>query len=107
MRAEPGVVLIAADWGPPAGVVAAHWRWTLEAASPIAQVSTLLVGPDDRRRGVGRLLLKAVSQAARQAGCGDLHLSVPHGQPELLAFARATGFSGSAAMLARALRKGG
>ena len=105
LRNEPGVVLVAAEWGPPSGVISLNWRRTLEADSPSARVTLLLVGPDERRRGVARLLLKAGAQAARTAGCGLLQLQAPAGHPDLEAFCRATGFAEAGASFERALRK--
>jgi aminoglycoside 6'-N-acetyltransferase I len=104
MQREPGVVLLAQEWGPPSGVIAVSWRAVL-LASPEATITTLLVAPEARRRGIGRLLLKAGSQAARQAGCAELHLPVQPGQPELLAFCEAAGFSPAGSSHARSLRK--
>nr|QQZ51931.1 GNAT family N-acetyltransferase [Phenylobacterium glaciei] len=77
LRAERATVLLAVEWGPPSGLIIFHPRQTLLADLPIAFVSTLLVGPDARRKGIGRTLLKSASQAARSAGCGELHLSAP------------------------------
>lgn len=107
LRGGPGVVLVAAEWGPPTGVVALHWHPGLEADAPTAHVDLLLVSPEERRRGVGRLLLKAAAQAARQAGCERLHLPAPDDAPELAAFALATGFIRAGGRLARPLRKKG
>lgn len=107
LRRDQGVALVAVEWGPPSGLVVLHWYRTLQIASPIAQITTLLVGPDDRRRGVGRLLLKAASQAARSAGCGSLHLLAEPDQPELSAFCVATGFTQAGTRFDRPLRKGG
>lgn len=107
MRGEPGLVLLAAEWGPPTGVVALHWRHGLEADAPTAHADLLLVAPDERRRGVGRLLLKAAAQAARQAGCDRLLLPAPDDAPGLAAFALATGFTAAGARLERPLRKKG
>lgn len=107
LRAGDGAVLLAESWGPPSGVVALSWRWTLEAAAPVAWASTLLVAPEERRRGIGRLLLKAASQAARSAGCGELHVWAPERASGLQAFCLATGFIERGAVLARPLRKQG
>ena len=107
LRQEHGAALIALEWGPPSGVVVLHWYRTLEAPAPIAQITTLLVGPDDRRRGVGRLLLKAAAQAARVAGCGTLQLLAGPDEPALHAFCAATGFTGMGTSLVRPLRKKG
>lgn len=109
LRQAPGVVLLAWQWGPPSGVVAAHWHPALEEARPVAQVTTLLVGPEDRRKGIGRLLLKAASQAARSAGCGRLEVVAPPeaspGAPALHGFCRATGFAEAGTRFVRSLRK--
>lgn len=105
LRHEPGVALIALEWGPPSGLVVLHWYRSLDAALPHAQITDLLVGPDERRRGIGRLLLKAASQAARAAGCGSLQILIPVEQPSLAAFCAATGFTAEGAHLVRPLRK--
>ncbi len=107
IRKESGSALIALEWGPPSGLVVLHWYRTLDADQPTAQITTLLVGPDNRRRGIGRMLLKAAAQAARVAGCGALELSAGSNEPTLLAFCRATGFTEAGSCFVRPLRKGG
>ncbi len=105
LRASHGTALLALEWGPPSGIVVLHWYPVLEQASPVAQITLLLVGPDARRRGIGRQLLKAASQAARMAGCGELQLLAPvegNGLPE---FCNATGFAAQAGSFMRPLRK--
>lgn len=105
-RREPGVVLLAEEWGPPSGVVAGSWVRSLATDAPASRIDLLLVAPDDRRRGIGRLLLKAFAQAARSAGCGVLHLPVPSDADALLGFCEASGFSAAGPLLVRPLRKG-
>lgn len=105
LRREPGVVLLAVEWGPPGGIVAARWSRTFEADAPVAQLTTLLVGPDDRRRGIGRLLLKAVSQAARSAGCASLLCPLAEGDEASRAFCRVNGFEEAGSLAVRPLRK--
>lgn len=106
LRATNAAALVAVEWGPPGGLVVLHWYRTL-VAEPTAQITTLLVAPDDRRRGLGRLLLKAAAQAARTAGCDALEMALPPGRPDLEAFCAATGFVTAGTRLTRPLRKKG
>ena len=105
LRREPGAALLAVEWGPPSGLVVLHWFRTLADDGPVAQISALLVGPDDRRRGIGRALLKSAAQAARSAGCAALHLPVPGADASLVAFCEATGFTETGPGFVRPLRK--
>jgi len=107
LRAGQGTALLALEWGPPSGMVVLHWHRTLGADEPAAQIDTLLVGPENRRRGIGRMLIKAAAQAARVAGCGTLTLLAPAEEPTLRAFCTATGFAEAGARFERALRKKG
>jgi aminoglycoside 6'-N-acetyltransferase I len=107
IRQGPGTALVALEWGPPSGLVVLHWYRTLIATQPTAQITTLLVGPDQRRRGIGRLLVKAAAQAARVAGCGALEVAAAAEQPALEEFCRATGFTAAGPRFVRALRKKG
>lgn len=105
-RHERGLVLIAERWGPPSGLVVLAWLPTLGSDGQVAQVETLLVDPEERRRGVGRLLLKAGAQAARAAGCATLRIAAPAvADPSLRAFCEATGFGEAGTLSERALRK--
>ena len=105
VRAGPGTVLIALDWGPPSGLVALHWAPALADDLPTARLTSLLVAPDARRRGLGRLLLKAAAQAARAAGCGTLALAMPADDPSLGAFCDANGFEPAGRLVTRSLRR--
>jgi aminoglycoside 6'-N-acetyltransferase I len=105
IRQEPGAALLALEWGPPSGLVLLHWYRTLDADQPTAQITALLVGPDERRRGIGRLLVKAAAQAARVAGCGTLELRAAPEKPTLRQFCLATGFIEAAQLFVRPLRK--
>lgn len=104
-RQASGAALIAAQWGPPSGIVVLHWYQTLDDDRPAAQITTLLVNPEERRRGIGRLLLKAAAQAARSAGCGRLELLAPSDALPLQEFCRTTGFVEAGAVFTRSLRK--
>ncbi|MDQ1080619.1 aminoglycoside 6'-N-acetyltransferase I [Pseudoroseomonas cervicalis] len=107
LRQASATALVALQWGPPSGLVVMHWYATLEAARPRAQISTLLVSPEERRQGIGRLLVKAAAQAARVAGCGELEIMTTPDAPDLGAFCRATGFAETGPRFIRSLRKQG
>jgi aminoglycoside 6'-N-acetyltransferase I len=100
-----GTVLVAADWGPLLGVIAVHWAPLLQNARPVARITTLVVDEEARGRGVGRLLLKAGAQAARQAGCDDLELTSGLRRVEAHAFYRAQGFQETSLRFLRNLRR--
>ena len=105
LREAGGSALIALAWGPPSGLVAFHRHRTLGSDLAVARIDALLVGAEDRRRGIGRLLVKAASQAARVAGCGELHIDVGPDRADLRAFCAATGFTPGASVFERPLRK--
>ncbi|MDB5511273.1 MAG: putative Acetyltransferase [Enterovirga sp.] len=106
IRKGAGTTLLAFEWGPPSGVIGVTWFPTLDADQATARITMLLVNPSDRRRGIGRLLLKAAAQAARSAGCGSLDLHAGAGdEVTLRAFGRASGFEDAGPCLVRALRK--
>jgi len=105
IRDSTGTALLALEWGPPSGIVVLHWFRTLDADQPAARITTLLVGPDERRRGIGRLLLKAAAQAARVAGCDRLELSADPADVTLSGFCLATGFTEADRCFVRPLRK--
>ena len=104
---DSGLVLLAEDWGPPSGVLALRWSWTLSDALRVADVTTLVVDPEQRRKGIARLLLKAAARAARSAGCGELRLLAPEAADGLAPFCIATGFDRLGQTFARPLRKRG
>lgn len=103
--ARSGLVLLAEEWGPPSGLLALHWHWTVLDELKVAEATLLVVDPEQRRKGVARLLLKAAARAARSAGCGDLRLRAPGPSADLGAFCLATGFERIGETFARPLRK--
>ncbi|WP_426956294.1 GNAT family N-acetyltransferase [Muricoccus radiodurans] len=97
-----GASLVATGWnGAVIGLAVLHWHPVLRADRPLARLTALIVAGEERRRGVGRLLIKAASQAARQAGC-DLLLAEEGDAP---GFFQALGFQPGAMGVVRALRK--
>ena len=107
LQRHGGTALVAVEWGPPSGLVALAPVVTLGAARPFGLITTLLVAGEARRRGIGRVLLKAAGRAARQSGCDRLLLSVEPGQTDLRAFCAAAGFAEEGRMQARPLLKRG
>lgn len=107
MLNQPGAVLIADEWGPPSGLIAAHWQAVLTSDLKVGWISALLVDPARRRNGIARVLLKAASRAARSAGCGELILHAAAQQEHLREFGLATGFVAAGETLIRPLRKRG
>ena len=107
LRQGAAVALIATQWGPPSGLVVMHWYPTLHTTSPVAQISILVVSEADRRRGIGRLLIKGAAQAARTAGCGQMEIMTTPEAPSLYAFCLATGFAEAGPRFVRSLRKQG
>jgi aminoglycoside 6'-N-acetyltransferase I len=106
LRGATGTALIAVRWGPPSGLLVMHWYPVLDAARPKAQITSLFVGVEERRLGIGRLLVKAAAQAARSAGCGSLELLAASDATSLHDFCRATGFVADGLRFVRSLRKG-
>ena len=107
LQHSPGAALLALEWGPPSGIIVLHWYADLAADHPVAEITTLLVGHAERRRGLARLLLKAASHAARTAGCHEIGMRAPPDAPGLPAFCEATGFTLDGARLRRSLRRSG
>lgn len=105
MRDGQGSLLVAADYGPVVGVIALHWCPMLQEPRPVARITTLVVDEQERGRGIGRLLLKAGAQAARQAGCDLLELTSGLQRQEAHAFYRAQGFTDTSLRFVRSLRR--
>jgi GNAT superfamily N-acetyltransferase len=96
-------VLVTTGWNSLSGLVALAWAPMLQQGRPVARITAMLVDEDQRRNGIGRLLLKAASQAARSGGCDLLEIASQH--PALEAFCRATGFETIGGVYERSLRR--
>jgi ribosomal protein S18 acetylase RimI-like enzyme len=75
LLADPGegVQLIARDdGGEPAGFATVYWTWSTLVADRIGVLHDLYVGPGYRRRGVGRALIDACLEQARERGVARL-----------------------------------
>ena len=107
LQRDGGTILVAVEWGPPSGLIALSPVRTLDAPRPFGLITTLVVAAESRRRGIGRVLLKAAGRAARQAGCDRLVLRVGPEQRALHAFCTAAGFAGAEHLFERPLLKRG
>jgi ribosomal protein S18 acetylase RimI-like enzyme len=77
LRAQPhGCHFLAFDQQIPVGLAICFFGFSTFQAKPLLNIHDLAVLPAYRGRGVGRALLGAVEQAARQAGCCKLTLEV-------------------------------
>ncbi len=98
-------ILVATGYAGLSGLVALHWSPMLHEARSVARITLLLVDGEERRRGIGRLLLKSASQAARNAACDTIEMAVPDGQAAAAAFCRNTGFLPQGMLFSQVLRK--
>jgi GNAT superfamily N-acetyltransferase len=88
-------VRVAVDDGRLFGVVASHHMSALEQERPVCLVTVLVVAPGARRRGVGGLLMDAVEESAREAGCRRVVVGTAHHRASAHAFYRGRGFEDS------------
>jgi GNAT superfamily N-acetyltransferase len=106
LLAEPrSAVLVAVDYGPVVGLVALQWGGLLQQTRPLARLTALSVQDSERRRGIGRMLLKAASQSARVAGCDGLEAPALPDQDAARGFYAALGFVPAGEIFLRPLRK--
>jgi GNAT superfamily N-acetyltransferase len=70
-----GAITVLLAGGPPAGFALFHLRPSLWAKAADAYLEELYVVPDQRRQGIGRALLEASINAAREAGANHFELT--------------------------------
>ncbi len=104
-RDPDATVLVAIGYGPVVGLVVVNWCHMLHQARPLARITTLVVDDHERGSGIGRMLVKAASQAARMAGCDVLELTTGVRREAAHAFYRAIGFEQSSLRFSRSLRR--
>src|SRR5215831_14877735 len=73
---ERGTMLVALEGDQPVGLAALSYTWTLEHGGLVAWLGELYVLPRRREKGVGRALLEAARDVAKDAGCAALELEV-------------------------------
>jgi ribosomal protein S18 acetylase RimI-like enzyme len=80
------------DASPPAGVVQLRYRWGLWWAAEDCWLEDLFVEEHARRSGMGRALVEASLDRARERGCRRVELDVNTENPPALALYRSLGF---------------
>jgi GNAT superfamily N-acetyltransferase len=74
-----GRILTARLGGELVGVAVISFLWTLEHGGPAAWLDEVYVEPSRRGEGIGRKLVEAAMQVARESGCIALDLEVDAG----------------------------
>jgi ribosomal protein S18 acetylase RimI-like enzyme len=92
--ADPGgeFLLGAAGDGDPAGVCQLRYRWSVWTSAEDCWLEDLYVIPEARRSGLGRALVEAALDSARERGCVRIELDVDEDNEPALALYRACGF---------------
>ena len=77
------------------GLIAMHCATMLHHREPVARITALVVRDDVRGKGIGRILVDAGTNLARQAGCSLMELTTAVHRIEAQAFYKALGFTAS------------
>jgi ribosomal protein S18 acetylase RimI-like enzyme len=94
------------DGAPAAGLVQLRYRWSVWRDAEDCELEDLFVSPQTRRGGLGRALVAAAIDRARERGCGRIALDTAERNEAAVALYRSFGFSddayeGGRAMLMR------
>ena len=100
VRAAPGETLVAED-GAVLGVGSVTRLALLHRAEPAALLSALVVRPDQRGQGVGRLLVEAAERHAAGWGCRTLELTSRDDRLAAHRFYRGLGFESASRKFVR------
>src|SRR4051812_4882410 len=80
------VVFVAESGNRIVGALSFHCIPLFHAEGSLGRITSLVVGPDDRRRGIGRLLVGAGEEFARAHGCARVEVTSGDHRPEAHAF---------------------
>jgi ribosomal protein S18 acetylase RimI-like enzyme len=89
---ERSEFLLAATGSEPLGVCQLRYRWSVWTSAEDCWLEDLYVLPDGRRSGLGRALVEAALESARERGCVRIELDVDEDNEPALALYRACGF---------------
>ena len=87
------MVFLAYNGAEPVGLAACFLGFSTFAACPLVNISDYFVFPDQRGTGIGRRLLDAIEQRARELGCCKLTLEVQENNHRARGVYSAAGFS--------------
>ena len=94
MAGDDGEYLLGAvdDGAEPAGVCQIRFRWSVWKSAEDCWLEDLYVQEDARRSGLGRALVEAALERARERGCKRIELDVNEDNAPALALYEACGF---------------
>ena len=101
-----GEFLLGAIDGEPVGVCQIRYRWSVWTSSEDAWLEDLWVSDQARRSGLGRALLEAALERARERGCVRIELDVDEANTPALTLYRSVGFADDLKAEARSLLLG-
>jgi GNAT superfamily N-acetyltransferase len=87
------LIFLAYCEGRAVGIATCFWGFTTFAARPLVNIHDFCVVPELRGSGVGRALLAAVEQKARERGCAKVTLEVQENNTSARQIYEAAGFS--------------
>jgi len=93
MDGGDGEFLLGYDGEEPAGFAQLRWRWALWTGAFDGWLEDLFVSEHHRGSGLGRALVEATAERARERGCVRLELDVDGDNEPALALYRSLGFS--------------
>ncbi len=82
-----------ASGGEIVGLETVHLRFTLNHAAPLAQITMLVTDEAHRGRGVGRALVSAAEDWARERGCARIVVTTALHRADAHAFYEKTGYA--------------
>jgi GNAT superfamily N-acetyltransferase len=99
LAADDACLLLAVDGHGPLGYLLGFRHLTFYANGPVGWVEEIVVRPQDRGRGTGRVLMSAFERWAEEQGCALVALATRRAAP----FYRALGYAESAAYFRKVL----
>jgi GNAT superfamily N-acetyltransferase len=101
-----GEFLLGATESEPLGVCQVRYRWSVWTSSEDAWLEDVFVRDTARGSGLGRALVAAAIERARERGCQRIELDVDEANAPALALYRSVGFAGDLKAEARSLLLG-